>query len=198
MWVCVPIKTVCLSANGRPNAVHVDFGPLAIMSTNELVFKLVPAADIPEDAWRTRQQWTTAFEKFDDPKFIKLLTAEEVAGAAEKSFAGRADVMLLSFVVELMEQEADLKIKFEADGVKAFGGVIPYACLHSAPAVLKVEDGKHVLPPLGLAAIAAAEKEASGIEHEEDDWEGEDSGHGEHFDQHTFDLDDEDNANYVA
>lgn len=165
-----------------------------------VLYMLVPAAEIPEDAWRTRQGWTTAFVGKQSTKFISLLAPEQVAGAAERLFAGRDDIMLLSFVVETMREEADLQIKFEAaeseaGGAGAFphayGGPIPYACLYATPALLKLADGKHVLPPLGMVATAAAAaaQEASILIDEEDY----DNDNSEAFDQHRFDLDDSDN-----
>lgn len=181
------------------------------MSDTDILYKLVPSAEVPEDAWKTRNGWTTAYAGDQSKKFISLLTDDQVAGAAEASFAGRADVMLLSFVAEKMEQEADLKIKFEAAEAEsggsgkfahAYGGVIPFACLFAPPQLLELSDGKHIIPPLGPVAIAAAKaakdaaaKEASGIEQDDEDWDNDTS---EAFDQHRFDLDDEDNANYVA
>ena len=131
----------------------------------QILYKLVPAADVPEDAWRTRLQWTTAFVGKQSTSFIHLLTGEQLAGAAAASFAGKTDVMLLSFAVERMVEEADLKVKMEAaeaasGGSGAFahvyGGAIPYACLQFAPALLTIADGKHVFPPPVGAAVAPA------------------------------------------
>ena len=130
------------------------------MADAELLYKLAPADTVPEDAWKTRHQWTGAFvEKGKD--FISLLTAEQLAGAAEASFAGRADVKLLVFVVEKLKEEADIAIKFEAAESEkggsgkfahAFGGPLPYACLKSGPVTLELADGKHVFPLTGPAA----------------------------------------------
>ena len=160
-----------------------------------VLFKLALAADVPEDAWRTRLDWTTAFVGDQSASFIHLLTAEQLASTAAASFAGKTDVMLLSFSVERMVEEADLKVKFEAaeaasGGAGAFahiyGGAIPYACLQSAPVLLAVADGKHVIPNLesGVGVgVGGAYKEE-----EEEDSASEDG--LEPFDQHRFDLDD--------
>eukprot|EP00966_Prymnesium_polylepis_P211292 4892773-Prymnesium_polylepis.1 len=167
------------------------------MAEPEVLYRLALKADIPEDAWRTRLQWTGAFVGDQTTnKFISLLTAGQLASAALTMFEGKTDVMLLSFTVESMREEADLKVKFEAaeaesGGTGAFahvyGGVIPYACLYSAPALLALEDGKHVFPLTGAAAVAAgmlvSEKEA----YESD--AGTDDGL-EPFNQHKFDEDD--------
>jgi uncharacterized protein (DUF952 family) len=134
----------------------------------EELFRLALAAELPEDAWKTRLQWISAYEgvKGLDDKFIHLSTAEQVVGTAAAYFAGKTDVVLLRFSKETMEEEADLKIRWEdaapAEGVAkrdgafphAYGGPIPYACLSAPPAILAVgPDGKHVFPPLDPAAV---------------------------------------------
>lgn len=162
---------------------------------DQILYKLVPAADVPEDAWRTRLQWTTAFVGKQSTSFIHLLTGEQLAGAAAASFAGKTDVMLLSFAVERMVEEADLKVKMEAaeaasGGSGAFahvyGGAIPYACLQFAPALLTIADGKHVFPNLESGVVGGVG--GTYKEEEEDDSASEDG--LEPFDQHRFDLDD--------
>ena len=70
--------------------------------------------------------------------------------------------MLLRFSVFTMQEEADLKIKWEDTFPHAYGGPIPYACLAAPPAVLALgPDGKHVFPLLGAAAAAAAAASAA-------------------------------------
>ena len=157
------------------------------MSTDhEILYKLAPAAEVPEDAWRTRLGWTTAFVG-DGSSCITLLTPEQVAGAAEgPAFAGKADIMLLSFTVETMIEEADLKVKFESGAANVYGGPIPYACLHAMPATLKLADGKLVVPPLGKAALAGVLGDQVDVE---EDNSSDDDGL-EPFDQHRFDEDD--------
>lgn len=158
------------------------------MGDPEVLYKLALAADVPENAWRTRLEWMTAFVGDKSTKFITLYSAEQLAAAAEASFAGRADVMLLSFSTEPMDKEADLKIKCEDGAFNVYGGAIPYACLHAAPVPLALgSDGKHTFPLLGEAAVAAALllSEQQGEESED----GTDDGL-EPFDQCRFDEDD--------
>lgn len=139
---------------------------------HEDLYRLALAAEVPEDAWRTRLGWTTAFVGVPglDASFVHLSTAEQVAGTAAAYFAGKTDVLLLSFSAESMREEADLDIRWEAaapmpgesarDGEfpHVYGGAIPFACLAAQPALLALgPDGKHVLPPLGSVAVAAAE-----------------------------------------
>jgi uncharacterized protein (DUF952 family) len=129
------------------------------------LYRLAAASTVPDDAWKARLQWTTAYTgvaELDD-KFIQLLTAEQVIGASEAHFGGRADVVLLRFSVDVMRYEADLSIRWEdaesASGAfpHVYGGAIPYACLYAPPALLALgSDGKHVFPPLGAEAVAAA------------------------------------------
>lgn len=163
-----------------------------------VLYKLALAAEVSEHAWKTRFDWTGAFVGDKSTKFINLLTAEEVAGAAEASFAGKADVMLLSFTVETMVQEADLKVKFEATQSEsggagafahAYGGAIPWACLHAPPALLALTGGKLVVPLLGAAAAVA---EAAALAEAVIDSDASDDGDGmEAFDQSRFDEDDD-------
>jgi len=121
------------------------------------LFRLTLAAEVPKDAWRNRLEWTSGFKGTTglDDRFIHLLSAEQVAGAVA-AFDGKADVMLLRFSVDIM-READLDLRWEADEPHIYGGLIPYACLAAPPALLALgNDGKHVLPPLGRPAAAAA------------------------------------------
>ena len=155
------------------------------MAATEL-YRLALAADVPEDAWKTRLQWTTAFSGVAglDDNFLHLSSAEQLPGTAEAHFAGKSDVMLLKFSVESMCEEADLEVRWEdIDGTKFphVFGPIPYACLASAPTLLPLgADGKHVIPPLGAEAEAAAMKSAISQEDdgvyyssEDDGYEGE-------------------------
>ena len=114
---------------------------------------------------------------------------------AAAAYAGRDDVLLLSFIVESMVEEADLKIKYEAaasapGGTGAFanvyGGVIPYACLHAAPMLLKLVDGKLVIPGIGSNDGGGADTIGASVDMDSD---VEDDGM-EPFDQHRFDEDD--------
>jgi len=162
-----------------------------------VLYKLVPAAEVPEDAWRTRLSWTTCFglREMKANKFIHLLTADQLVSEVEGKHASKADIMLLSFTVQTMRDEADLKVKFEAaesapggDGKFAhiYGGAIPYACLYSAPTLLTLADGKHVFPPVGLAQFGVA---GEGQEEIEEANSSDDDGL-EPFDQSRFDEDD--------
>jgi uncharacterized protein (DUF952 family) len=168
------------------------------MADDEL-YRLALAAEVPDDAWKRRLEWTTAYKGVPglDDGFIHLSTAEQVVGTAELYFKGKADLMLLSFSTEAMVEEADLKIRWEdaqppPDGVAragafphAYGGAIPYACLSAVPTLLPIgPDGKHVFPPLGQAAAATAAAAAANMvgdadEHVErgmDDEDGYDGG----------------------
>ena len=169
------------------------------MADAELLYKLTPADTVPEDAWKTRNQWTGAFVE-KGKAFISLQTAEQLAGVAEASFAGRADVKLLIFVAEKLREEADIAIKFEAaesekggsgEFAHAFGGPLPYACLKSEPVTLELADGKHVFPLMGSLADDGVEK--TGNEDASDATASDDG--MEAFDQHRFDCDD-DGADY--
>jgi len=159
-----------------------------------VLYKLALAADVPDDAWKTRLNWTTAFVGDKSTKFISVYTADQLAGVAG-AFEGKSDVMVLSFCVETMEQEADMKIKFEAaeaesGGAGAFahcyGGPIPYACLYAAPALLPLADGKLVFPPLGPMGSGDGR---AGYKEEDSEASGTDDGM-EAFDQNRFDEDD--------
>ena len=82
----------------------------------EDLYRLALAAEVPDDAWRTRLQWATVFAGVAglDDQFIHLSTAEQVSRTAEAYFAGKDDVMLLRFSVETIREEADLDIRWEA------------------------------------------------------------------------------------
>ena len=163
------------------------------MGEPEILYKLALAAEVPADAWKTRMGWTTAFVGTQTTKYITLHTVDQLAAAAEASFAGKADVMVLSFTVDSMRDDGDLKIKLEDGEYRAYGGVMPYACLYNAPVMLTLDGGKHVFPPLGLAATAAAkaEADAAALKSQEEASENSMSDDGlEPFDQHRFDLDD--------
>ena len=153
----------------------------------EALYALAPAADVSDDAWKKRNTWTDCYAGKGGS--IDLCTAEQLASAAEASFAGRSDVLLLAFSVERMREEADMQFKL-VDGAAHIGEPIPYACLQSAPARLALAEGKHVFPLLGsLEEIAAAKKQAAYDEGYESDAASSDGLPA--FDQHRFDLDDE-------
>ena len=163
------------------------------MGEPEILYKLALASEVPADAWKTRMGWTTAFVGTQSTKYITLCDIDKLAGEAAASFAGRADVMVLSFTVESMRDEGDLKIKLEEGEYRAYGGVIPFACLYSEPVQLTLDGGKHIFPPLGLAATAAAkaEAEAAALKSQEEASENSMSDDGlAPFDQHKFDEDD--------
>ena len=122
------------------------------------LYRLALAAEIPEDAWRTRLQWTTVYKGIAglDDKFVHLSTAEQVVSTAAMHFAGKADVMLLRFSVETMCDEADLEVRWEDSFPHVYGGLIPFACLTAPPILLEIDpDGKHIFPLLGAAAVEA-------------------------------------------
>ena len=128
---------------------------------DDLLYRLALASQVPDDAWRTRLQWTSAFAPvagIDDASFVKLSPAVHVESAAAaflEQHAG-ADVMLLCFSMESMKEEADLVCKPQGEFVHVHDGPIPYACLVRPPRLLALgEDGKHILPPLGTAAAEA-------------------------------------------
>mmetsp|Transcript_17016 Transcript_17016/g.43710 ORF Transcript_17016/g.43710 Transcript_17016/m.43710 type:complete len:179 (+) Transcript_17016:87-623(+) len=143
-------------------------------SVGEL-YRLALAAEVPDDAWASRLQWTTAYKGVPglDDQFLHLSTAEQVVSTAALYFGGKTDVILLSFSVESME-EADLQIRWEDAAPPpgsttrggafphVYGGAIPYACLSSKPAILALDpDGKHIFPTLGQAAATTAALVAS-------------------------------------
>ena len=78
------------------------------------LFRLAVADEVPEDAWRTRLQWTSAYKGVPglDDTFIHLSTAEQVVDTAAAYFAGNTGLVLLRFSAESMQTEADLKIKW--------------------------------------------------------------------------------------
>ena len=125
-----------------------------------VVLRLALRADVPEDAWRTRLDWTGCFKGVPglDDKFIHCSTTEQVVGTAAAYFAGKEDVLLLQLSVSLM-READLEVRWEdaapgagvtkrdGDFPHVYGGPIPYACLAVPPATLALDsDGKHIFP----------------------------------------------------
>lgn len=129
------------------------------------LYRLALTADVPEDAWKTRLQWTTCYTGSPglDDAFMHLSTAEQIAGTAEAYFTGRTDVLLLRFSAESMQEEADLTIKWEGAFPHVYGGPIPFACLTAPPVLLELgADGKHVLPPLGPPVEPEIERSAGG------------------------------------
>jgi len=126
-----------------------------IYDTHPTLYKLVSMGDVPDEAWANRSGWATAFSKLDDPKYFKLQFGEQLAGiAAEPPFAGRDDLMLLTWNVESMCEEADIKVVVEEGEPRAYVDFIPYACMSAPPKVLALKDGKHVLPLFGADATA--------------------------------------------
>ena len=168
--------------------------------SQEVLFALCDTADVPADAWKNRLTFIDVYKGKGTKNFITLLTGDQLAKAAATSFAGKTDTILLSFKVESMREEADLKIKYEAaeseaggsgEYVHVFGGIIPYACLYAMPKLLEIDEsvgpnrGKHMLPPLGMGG--------GGLEKEtvyDDDSDLSENDDLERFDQHTYDLDD--------
>ena len=168
--------------------------------SQEVLYALCDTADVPADAWKNRLTFVDVYKGKGTKNFITLLTGDQLAKAAATSFAGKTDTMLLSFKVESMREEADLKIKYEAaeseaggsgEYVHVYGGFIPYACLYAMPKVLLLDEsvgpnlGKHMLPQLGMGG--------GGLEKEtvyDDDSDLSENDDLERFDQHTYDLDD--------
>ena len=164
-----------------------------IYDEHPTLYKLVSAGDVPDDAWSSRNGWTTFYSKLDGKKHFTLSTGEQLAGVAAASFAGKEDLMLLTLNVEKMCEEADIKVLIEDGEPRAYADFIPYACMSAPPALLVLKEGKHVLPLFGAekaAAEAAAELEKTTIESEGNT--SDDDGL-EQFDQHTYDLDDDGN-----
>jgi len=167
-------------------------------SDSTILYTFASSQSVPDDAWRTRLGWTSAFKGDQERSFINLYTVNQMAGAVEASFAGKQDVVLLSFNEDSMREEADLEIKFEAAesasggaGAHAhcYGGYIPYACLEAPPALLELNDnGQHIFPLLG-AALAEANKLAREEERANDSDEATDDGLPA-FNQAMFDEDD--------
>ena len=139
---------------------------MAAASRPDELYRLSLSAEIPEDAWRTRLQWTSCYKGVAglDDHFLHLSSADQVEGTAAAYFAGKADVMLLRFSSAVMREEADLDIRWEAASTRdgdfphVYGGYIPFACLTAPPVVLALgPDGKHILPSLGPLSAAATE-----------------------------------------
>ena len=164
-----------------------------VYDTHPTLYKIVAAADVPEDAWARRNDWMGAFTKLDDPKYFSLNTGEQLRGKVDaESYAGKTDLVLLTFNVEKMVEEADMKVNFVDGEPRAFGDFIPFACLCAPPMALELkEDGKHKLPLFGAEAEAAAALAAAN-EVYSDAATSDDDGLAA-FDQHTYDLDDDGN-----
>ena len=187
-----------LSARSPPPCQRAASWAMSRFSDSAVLYTFALSADVPDDTWRTRLGWTTAFQGDKARGFINLYTIDQMAAAVESSFAGKQDVMLLSFIVESMREEADLEIKYEAAesasggaGAHAhcYGGYIPYACLQAPPALLEVNDnGQHIFPLLG-AALAEATRVAREEEQANDSDEATDDGLPA-FNQSMFDEDD--------
>lgn len=99
--------------------------------------------------------------------------------------------MLLTFNVEKMCEEADIKVEIEDGEPRAYADFIPYACMCAPPMVLALKDGKHELPLFGAEAAAAAALLAE-TAIDSDPNTSDDDGL-EQFDQHMYDLDDDGN-----
>jgi len=135
---------------------------MASTATPELLYRLALAADIPEDAWRTRLQWTGAFGGCDD---VCMFTADQLASGAGAAFIAahsESDIKLLCFATDLIREEADLKLRWKQDGSSGTSlphveGPVPYACLAKPPKLLAREGSTHVLPALGAAAAETAD-----------------------------------------
>mmetsp|Transcript_7661 Transcript_7661/g.12889 ORF Transcript_7661/g.12889 Transcript_7661/m.12889 type:complete len:180 (-) Transcript_7661:115-654(-) len=170
-----------------------------IYDTYPTLYKLCFAAEIPGDAWTRRGDWASFYKGTQTTPYISLQEGESLkAMAAEAPFAGKEDVMLLTFRVETMVEEACVDVKIEDGEPRAYDrggkpcGGIAFACLMKPPELLKLTDGKHVLPLFGeeAAAAAAALLEATAID---SDAHSSDDDGLDRFDQHTYDLDDDGN-----
>ena len=137
------------------SAFHSQPLPLR-MADDSTLYRLALKSEIPDDAWRTRLQWVTAYAGISglDDGFVHMsATAEQVAETAQASFAGKDNVMLLQFSSTSMREEADLDIRMEDGFPHVYGGPVPFACLVSPPELLALgPDGKHVLTQLGLGS----------------------------------------------
>ena len=162
------------------------------MSDADEVYRLASSAEVPEDAWHTRSKWIAGYVGVPglDEEFIHCSTAEQVVGTAGAYFAGKTDLVLLVFSVELMCEEADLEVRWEdaapAPGIKqrdgefphVYGGPIPYACLVSPPVLLGLDPGgKHVFPPFGPKMVLDTSQIAN--EHNHDEAESDDDEHAD-------------------
>jgi hypothetical protein len=163
-----------------------------IYDTHPTLYKLVAAADVPEDAWEARKGWTTCYAKMDTAKYFKLQFGEQLKDlAASSEYSGNAAVKLLVLNVETMCEEADIKVVIEDGEPRAYCDFIPYACLSAPPRVIELnKDGKHVLPLFGadLAAYNLALQESAIDSENSSDDDG-----LEPFSQHMYDLDDDGN-----
>jgi len=155
------------------------------MDDDTIIYKLAPTAEVDSDAWARRGEWMTFYKGTQTTNYIACHAKEALAGVAEASFAGRTDLMVLSFKAYHMQEEADLKIKIEAGEYQVTGGFIPYACLFCAPHLLTLDsDGKHVFPHLGPVSQGDAHVGVQDVDSDVSD-DG-----MEAFDQHRFDEDD--------
>ncbi len=133
-----------------------------------VIYRLARLAEVPDDAWRTRLDWTALYKGVAglDDHFLHCSTAEQAIGTAAAYFAGATDVVLLAFSVSLL-READLEVRWEdaaptpgvekrdGDFPHVYGGAIPYACLAAPPAALALgPDGKHLFPMFRTLAAA--------------------------------------------
>jgi uncharacterized protein (DUF952 family) len=138
-----------------------------------VLYRLAKSSEIPEDAWRTRLDWTGLYAGVSplDDAFLHLSTLEQVVSTARLYFPGAKDLQLLRFGSALIEEYGELEVRFEEacgqspgcvrrDGEfpHVYGGPIPYACLVGPPLLLPLgPDGLHVFP-------AGDELEVAGIE----------------------------------
>ena len=131
----------------------------APMADDSTVYRLALKAEIPDDAWKTRLQWVTAYVGVvgEDDNFVHVFTKEQLVQTAMTKFPGKDDVMLLQFSTTSLREEADLDVRWEDDHPHVYGGPIPFACLVSPPEVLALDtDGKHLFTQLGLGNAAAS------------------------------------------
>ena len=129
------------------------------MADDNTVYRLALKSEIPDDAWKTRLQWVSAYMGVagEDDNFVHVFTKEQLVQTALTKFPGKDDVLLLQFSTTSMREEADLDVRWEDGYPHVYGGPIPFACLVSPPEVLALDtDGKHLFTQLGLGNAAAS------------------------------------------
>ena len=151
-----PRGSVAESANLLPLSRPSPCAMPDIYDEHPTLYKLVEAADIPDDAWASRNGWTTAYDK-DGKNYFSLVSGESLREIADTKYAGKKDLMLLTFNIEKMCEEADMKVKAEEGEFRAGWRLYSLRMHVGAAIVAGIQGGRQAPPPLfGAEAVAAA------------------------------------------